>query len=64
MKAAVYSRYGPPDVVNHDAARIATEVGDVFPNPAKRRHQVGHRDVQRIGVLRPADRTHQGIRER
>src|SRR5271157_3091183 len=42
----------PPDcadarlAVNHDAAWIPAEIGDVVPNPAKRRHQVGHADVQ------------------
>ena len=44
--------------VNHDAVRIAAEIGDVVPNPAKRRHQVGHPDVHRIGIRRPADRGH------
>ncbi len=34
---------------------IAAEIGDVVANPAQRRHQVGHADVHRIGISRPAD---------
>ena len=41
--------------VDHHAVRVAPEVRDVVPNPPKRRHQVGHADVDRIGVGWPAE---------
>ena len=41
--------------VDHDLVGIAAEIGDVLAHPAKRRNQVGHADVHRIGIGRPAD---------
>ena len=41
--------------VDHHPVGIAAEIGDVVANPAQRRDQVGHADVDRIGISRPAD---------
>ena len=41
--------------VDHDLVGVAAEIGDVVADPAKRRDQVGHSDVYRIGISRPAD---------
>ena len=37
------------------AVRIAAEVRDVLANPAQRRHQVGHADIDRVFICRAAD---------
>ena len=41
--------------VDHDVVRIAAEIGDVVADPAKRRNQVGHADVDRVGIGRSAN---------
>ena len=41
--------------VDHHAVRVAPEVRDVVPDPLERRHQVGHPDVHRVGIRRPAE---------
>ena len=41
--------------VDHYAVGIAAEVGDVVMDPAQRRDQIGHADVDRIGISGAAD---------